>query len=93
MNSLDIDVRELSQSNSNNESFFVIRHRLKKAKPILIQYENWLKKVVPIAANFPGHLGVQIARPPDGHNEYLIIVHSPVFMNYNSGNNLKSASS
>jgi uncharacterized protein len=75
MNSLEIDVSALNQSNSNNEQvFFVIRHRLKKGKTKLEQYENWLKKIVPIAANFPGHLGVQITRPPDGHNEYLIIV-------------------
>lgn len=65
----------LTQTTLNNEQvFFVIRHRLKKGKDKLNQYESWLKKIVPKAASFPGHLGVQIVRPPDGHNEYLIVV-------------------
>jgi uncharacterized protein len=65
----------LKQTSPNNEQvFFVIRHRLKKGKNNLVHYENWLKKIVPKAASFPGHLGVQIVRPPEGHNEYLIVV-------------------
>lgn len=65
----------LTQISPNNEQvFFVIRHRLKKGKAKRDQYESWLTKIVPIAASFPGHLGVQIVRPPDGDNEYLIVV-------------------
>jgi heme-degrading monooxygenase HmoA len=65
----------LNQTKTNHEQvFFVIRHRLKKGKDKLEHYENWLKKIVPKAASFSGHLGVQIVRPPDGHNEYLIVV-------------------
>ncbi|MCK9605598.1 MAG: antibiotic biosynthesis monooxygenase [Methylomonas sp.] len=58
----------------NEQVFFVIRHRLKKGKDKHQQYEDWLGRIVPKAAGFPGHLGVQIVRPPDGHNEYLIVV-------------------
>jgi hypothetical protein len=65
----------LTPSPTNNEQvFFAIKHRLKKGKANTKQYENWLTKIVPIAASFPGHLGVQIVRPPDGHTEYLIVV-------------------
>jgi hypothetical protein len=64
-----------TQATPNNEQvFFVIRHRLKKGKGKLEKYEDWLTKIVPKAATFPGHLGVQIVRPPEGHNEYLIVV-------------------
>jgi antibiotic biosynthesis monooxygenase (ABM) superfamily enzyme len=65
----------LTQTHPNNEQvFFVVRHRLKKGQDKHRQYESWLGKIVPIAAGFPGHLGVQIARPPQGHNEYRIVV-------------------
>jgi antibiotic biosynthesis monooxygenase (ABM) superfamily enzyme len=65
----------LTQTKPNNEQvFFVIRHRLKTGKRNVEQYESWLKRIVPVAASFPGHLGVQIVRPPQGHNEYLIVV-------------------
>lgn len=57
---------------SNEQVFFVIRHRVKKGKRE--QYESWLAKIVPIAATFTGHLGVQVVRPPEGHNEYVIVV-------------------
>jgi antibiotic biosynthesis monooxygenase (ABM) superfamily enzyme len=65
----------VAQDKPNNEQvFFVIHHRLKKGEDKRKQYESWLKKIVPKAASFPGHLGVQIVRPPEGHNEYLIVV-------------------
>lgn len=68
-------MNDLTQPTPNNEQvFFVIRHRLKKGRDKLEQYENWLARIVPKAATFPGHLGVQIVRPPEGHNEYLIVV-------------------
>jgi len=58
----------------NEQVFFAIRHRLKKGPAKREQYENWLAKIMPIAASYPGHLGVQVVRPPEGHNEYLIVV-------------------
>ena len=65
----------LNQTSPDNEQvFFVIRHQLKKGKDITYQYENWLKKIIPKAADFPGHLGTQVVRPPEGSNEYLIVV-------------------
>lgn len=38
-------------------------------------YEAWLKKVVPIAARFPGHRGVNIIRPVAGALKYTIAIH------------------
>jgi uncharacterized protein len=57
---------------NHEQVFFVIRHKPKKGR--CKEYENWLTKIVPKAASFPGHLGAQIIRPPSGHNEYQIIV-------------------
>ena len=38
-------------------------------------YEAWLKKVVPIAARFPGHRGVNVIRPNPGGLKYTIAIH------------------
>jgi len=38
-------------------------------------YEVWLKKVVPIAARFPGHRGVNVIRPVAGGRKYTIAIH------------------
>ncbi len=38
-------------------------------------YERWLKKVVPIAARFPGHRGVNVIRPVAGGLKYTITIH------------------
>lgn len=51
---------------------FVVRHRVKmEAREA---YERWLKRIMQVAAPFPGHLGVQIVRPPAGRHEYVIAV-------------------
>lgn len=38
-------------------------------------YEAWLRKVVPIAARFPGHRGVNVIRPETGGQRYTITIH------------------
>lgn len=38
-------------------------------------YEVWLQKVVPIAARFPGHRGVNVIRPVPGGMKYTIAIH------------------
>ena len=37
-------------------------------------YEQWLKKVVPIAARFPGHRGVNVIHPAAGGLQYTITI-------------------
>ena len=47
-----------------------IRHDV---KPAAVQaYEDWLRKVIPVAARFPGHLGVNVIRPAVGGTAYAI---------------------
>ncbi len=38
------------------------------------QYEQWLRKVMPIAARFPGHRGVNVIHPAAGTRQYTIII-------------------
>lgn len=38
------------------------------------QYEDWLKRIIPASASFPGHQGAHIVRPPDGHHVFEIAV-------------------
>lgn len=38
-------------------------------------YEDWLRKIVPVAAHFPGHRGVNVIRPANGATEYTIVLH------------------
>lgn len=37
-------------------------------------YEQWLKKVVPIAARFPGHRGVNVIHPAAGGLQYTVTI-------------------
>jgi len=55
----------------NNEMVTaVIRHNVLAG--MASRYEQWLKKIIPVAAAFPGHLGVNILRPAAGTNSYVI---------------------
>jgi antibiotic biosynthesis monooxygenase (ABM) superfamily enzyme len=50
----------------------VIQHEVKPgAGP---QYEQWLKRIIPFAARFPGHRGVNVMRPPAGANSYTVTI-------------------
>jgi uncharacterized protein len=35
-------------------------------------YEQWLKKIIPLAARFPGHRGVNVIRPAAGEHGYTV---------------------
>lgn len=37
-------------------------------------YEKWLDDIMPQAASFPGHLGVNVLRPVHGDNAYTILI-------------------
>ncbi|MEG3081124.1 antibiotic biosynthesis monooxygenase [Halomonas sp. 5021] len=47
-----------------------ICHRVKS--DARAEYESWLKRIIYVAAQYPGHLGVHILRPAEGHNDYEI---------------------
>lgn len=38
------------------------------------RYEEWLGKIMPIAAEFPGHLGANVIRPAAGQNLWSVII-------------------
>lgn len=51
---------------------FVVRHRVRKGAEG--RYEDWLRKIVPVAASYPGHQGAHIVRPTPNNDEYVIVV-------------------
>lgn len=38
------------------------------------RYEQWLGKIMPVAAEFPGHLGANVIRPTAGQNLWSVII-------------------
>lgn len=51
---------------------FVVNHKVKPDS--IARYEEWLRKITKRAAEYPGHQGVNIIRPPAGGNEYTAII-------------------
>jgi len=50
----------------------IIRHSV---RPNMREwYETWLRRIIAAAAEFPGHQGVHIVRPPPGHNTFEAVV-------------------
>jgi len=50
----------------------VITHRLLAGKQP--EYEQWLEKIMPQAALFTGHLGVNVLKPVHGERTYTILI-------------------
>ncbi|MFS8149597.1 antibiotic biosynthesis monooxygenase [Halomonas profundus] len=50
----------------------IIRHTVRPE--FRERYETWLKQIIAAAAEFPGHEGVHILRPPEGHDTFEIAV-------------------
>lgn len=48
----------------------VIEHHVRSAAQP--QYEQWLKRIIPVAGSFPGHRGVNVIKPPGGSGAYTI---------------------
>jgi antibiotic biosynthesis monooxygenase (ABM) superfamily enzyme len=46
----------------------------------ITRYEQWLRVIAAKAAEYPGHQGVHIIRPPAGGNEYSIIIRFATFV-------------
>jgi antibiotic biosynthesis monooxygenase (ABM) superfamily enzyme len=36
------------------------------------RYEQWLARIIPVSARFPGHGGVSVIRPPAGSHRYTV---------------------
>jgi uncharacterized protein len=51
---------------------FVIQHQLKPQAHA--DYEQWLRRIIPVAARFPGHRGVDVIRPVPGAQDYTVAV-------------------
>jgi antibiotic biosynthesis monooxygenase (ABM) superfamily enzyme len=62
----------IDQSDLNSGVFFVVRHLVKHGMDE--EYEQWLKRLMFKAAEFPGHLGVQVIKPLKGNKEFAIAV-------------------
>lgn len=56
----------------NKHVTLVITHALKPGQEA--DYEAWLGRIMPIAAEFPGHLGANVIRPGAGMNEWNIVI-------------------
>ena len=56
----------------NNTVTLVITHALKPGHAT--RYEDWLAKIMPAAARYPGHLGVHVIRPTTGNDVYNIVI-------------------
>lgn len=50
----------------------VITHSVKQDKQP--DYERWLEIIMPQAAAFPGHLGVNVLRPVHGETTYTVLI-------------------
>lgn len=50
----------------------VIRHHIRSGHSA--QYEDWLGRIMPIAHDFPGHLGTQVIRPTATTEPYTILL-------------------
>ncbi|VEC59464.1 Antibiotic biosynthesis monooxygenase [Klebsiella aerogenes] len=57
---------------SKNRLTLVISHLLDPQHSQ--RYEEWLGKIMPIAAEFPGHLGANVIRPAAGQNLWSVII-------------------
>lgn len=62
--SIDADSRGASVAVPNEIVTLVIRHRIKAG--LETRYEQWLRRIVSVAAGYPGHLGVDVIRGTSG---------------------------
>jgi antibiotic biosynthesis monooxygenase (ABM) superfamily enzyme len=63
----DLSARSLPRPESVTA---VIRHHVRAES--VAAYEQWLKRIVPIAERFPGHRGVHVIRPAPGSTLYTV---------------------
>ena len=66
------NVETFDSSGADSGVFFIVRHDVKSGMES--EYEQWLRRLMFKAAEFPGHLGVQVIKPPQGSNEFTTAV-------------------
>ncbi len=65
----DVSARSLPRPESVTA---VIQHHVRAES--VAAYEQWLKRIVPIAQRFPGHRGVHVMRPAQGASLYTVTI-------------------
>jgi len=65
----DVSARRVPRSESVTA---VIRHQVRTGAAA--DYEQWLRRIVPIAERFPGHRGVHVIHPPSGGGLYTVTI-------------------
>jgi antibiotic biosynthesis monooxygenase (ABM) superfamily enzyme len=50
----------------------VVLHRV--AAGMRTRYEHWLERLIPVAATFHGHRGVDVVRPAEGSSTYTVAI-------------------
>lgn len=56
----------------NSGRSIIIRHTV--LPHLRDRYETWLRQIIAAAAEFPGHQGVHVVRPPEGNDTFEIAV-------------------
>lgn len=56
----------------NSGRSIIIRHTVRP--DLRDRYETWLRQIITAAAEFPGHQGVHVVRPPEGNDTFEIAV-------------------
>lgn len=67
-----MSTHDLPPSDHCDGATIQIHHRVQPGA--VNRYETWLRQIIEAAGRFPGHQGVHILRPPEGHHDYEIAV-------------------
>ena len=62
----------MNNSHQASHVTLVITHSVQAEKQQA--YEQWLEQIMPQAAQFPGHLGVNVLRPVHGESVYTVLI-------------------
>ena len=67
-----LGVLNMTDTAAAGSATLFIQHRVRHSE--IPRYERWLHVILAKAAEYPGHQGVHIIRPPAGDNEYSIVI-------------------
>lgn len=71
-----------SPPEKHSEVTSVVRHTVRPGKQAA--YEAWLREIVPLASQSPGHRGVNVIRPASGSTTYTVVLHFDTIDNLRS---------
>ncbi|MGB8408467.1 MAG: antibiotic biosynthesis monooxygenase [Gallionella sp.] len=75
--STEMNTSSAETTNAAESVTLLIQQRVRA--DAIARYEQWLRVISAKAAEYPGHQGVHIIRPPAGGNEYSIIIRFATF--------------